>query len=79
MIIKININDYVKIKLTPYGETVLKEHLDSLNLKMPKYLEPNKKGYMYLQIWEIMNIFGSECYMGNQQIIEHNEIIFDEG
>jgi len=78
MIVKININDYVKIKLTSYGETVLKNHMNELNLKIPKYLKPNKEGYITLQIWEVMSIFGKETYMGNEQTIEHNEIIFDE-
>lgn len=65
----ININDLVKIRLTPLGiETLRKQH-DDLNERCKGRLGKFKliidaDGYCELQLWEIMQSFGKYCGNG---------------
>lgn len=64
-----NINNYVEIKLTQYGKDILKEKEDKIFTEYPSLKEylykykVNNRGYIKLQLWEVMNLFGS--YLGN--------------
>jgi hypothetical protein len=56
-IIKFNINNYVKVKLTPMGKEILKE----------TYFEniaEDDNGWSRWQLWELMLIFGKHLHMG---------------
>ena len=59
-----NINNYVEIKLTQYGKDILKEKEDKIFTEYPSLKEylykykVNNRGYLKLQLWEVMNIFG---------------------
>ena len=63
-----NINNYIEIKLTQYGKDILKEKEDKIFTEYPSLKEylykykVNNRGYLKLQLWEVMNIFGS--YLG---------------
>ena len=64
-----NINNYVEIKLTQYGKDILKEKEDKIFTEYPSLKEylykykVNNRGYLKLQLWEVMNIFGD--HLGN--------------
>ena len=64
-----NINNYVEIKLTQYGKDILKEKEDKIFTEYPSLKEylykykVNNRGYLKLQLWEVMSIFGD--YLGN--------------
>lgn len=80
-----NINDKVKVKLTPYGEEIHYKHFSIFKGWLPEHmkklisLEPEKDedGYTTYQLWELMNIFGSEMHMGADQVFENNIILLE--
>lgn len=72
---KVNINEEVKVKLTPFGIQVLKEQRDELNEriigrggKAIKDYAPSvdKDGYTKFQLWDLMNRFGDLMHLGSQ-------------
>ena len=80
-----NINDRIKVKLTEYGNSILKADttatLDMLkNFNYPEYspYHTDKDGYIEFQLWDFMRIFGSHFWNGCPQIIENNEVIFTD-
>lgn len=74
----INLNDEIRVKLTPFG---LKRHKDAWNLLTNEafhicYRAPSidSNGYSTFQLWEFMNIFGQFLYNGAENVIENNLI-----
>jgi hypothetical protein len=68
----VNINDIVFVKLTEYGERILKQSGATFkdgwfNCKMPD-------GYYRMVLWEFMSIFGSSCYCGSKLMIVENSL-----
>jgi hypothetical protein len=67
----ININEWVKVKLTDYGWEVLWERGHNI------YVKTDAEGYSKFQLWDLMNIFGHTLYLGNPKApFEAGEIIF---
>jgi len=60
--IKFNVNDNVRVKLTDVGKEVLNKHWGY----MPNWYNDriDEKGYMSFQLHELMNIFGESVYNG---------------
>jgi hypothetical protein len=85
-----NINDTVKVKLTEDGkETLINHHrrlkanierhtnIPEPTVDLDKLLKTDEEGYQSFQIWNLMNIFGSETRMGvNAQFIK-NEMLLE--
>ena len=67
MQIIININDMVKVKLTPLGKKVLKEHFRNRSSR------PSIHAYED-ELWSVMSIFKDYLYVGAQQVFVNNEI-----
>lgn len=63
-----NINDYVLVKLTDVGRKIHLEYSGSFHLERYgiEYTAPEVDGYGYskFQLWELMHIFGNNCYNG---------------
>ena len=84
--IPINLNNFVKFKLTDLGKKVWDHQNDELNefiagagappLK-PRILDVDEEGYMKLQLWEFMNVFGEAMHMGFDTIIEQNTLVYE--
>lgn len=69
---KININDSVTVKLTEAGEKRLRDYftkIPDLNISQDKVFKA--------QLWELMNIFGPEMYMGNPDSMFEGDIFYD--
>ena len=66
--IKFNINENIKVKLTPLGVFTLTKH--------DPHIKADKDGYYVIQLWEVMNIFGIYLYNGAPQYFINNEITF---
>jgi len=65
---KVNINNYVKVKLTNYGLNILKS-----KHKEFEQLKTDKEGYTEFQLWELMNIFGAYMYLSSVNLpFEHD-------
>lgn len=83
---KININEYVKVKLTDYGKEIFYHQYDNFNktygkeIIKPRYPEVDSDGYTSFQLWDFMNIYGKYFDMGihtdMQNVIEPLEIVF---
>lgn len=78
-----NINDEIKVKLTEYGNSILKKDVtDTLGMLKGFHISnyspyhTDEDGYTIFQLWDFMRIFGSHFWNGCHQIIEHNAIIF---
>lgn len=67
---KININDYVTLKLTETGDSYVRAHPDFRE----KYAKFDKDGNWTEQLWVVMNILGGDFVNGGNQLIEKNII-----
>lgn len=61
---KINVNEIVTVRLTEYGNQILKEHYDAMNLPEEYRNKGNLYGDHEFHLWELMNIFGNRFRMG---------------
>ena len=75
--VSININNTVYVKLTDYGENILKENTYNMfkdgwfNCKM-------KEGFYRMSLWEFMKIYGKYFYTGSKQMIIENTLYIVE-
>lgn len=74
-----NINDFVKVKLTEYGKDILREKHENLRKRLPKMWEysgpiVDEEGYTKFQMWDLMKTFGPYMQLGNPQIPFETEI-----
>lgn len=80
---KININEYVKVKLTDYGKEIFYHQYDDLNkfygkeIIKPSYPTVDSDGYTSFQLWCFINLYGRYIDMGVQNVIEPLEIVFE--
>lgn len=75
--IKININDYIKVKLTEYGKSVYNDYFKKYNIDINVENKLDKDGYLTDQIHSIVNIFGKYLVMGTPLVFETN-MMYDE-
>ena len=87
MILKISINDEVKVKLTDFGIQILKERHDQLNKKIKEsggkgiefVLRIDKDGYYKTQLYNLMNTFGEYMTVGSEGLPFEIEIEIEGG
>lgn len=77
--LKININDKVRVRLTEYGRQCLAENYAKLSMDSGAPLSmPNKKpdadGWTEWQLWHLMQEFGQHIAMGLPVPFEANEM-----
>lgn len=77
-----NINDCVYVLLTPYGEKIWAEHWTITSPEgVPKAIRDAAEftgGRTRFQLWQLMDIFGGEMYMGNvNQCFAENKIWYE--
>ncbi len=81
MEINLNVNDFVKVKLTDDGLKQYKNHLESYipdkELIQDKIKHSKvKEGLYEFCIWELMQIFGKKMFCGStEKMFEENRII----
>jgi len=77
--IEFNANENVKVKLTEFGEKILKDDYDRLRLSFPKMkpyeLRLDKDGYYETQLWHLMSTFGQYMELGRPEPF-HLDMIF---
>lgn len=79
---KININEIVRVKLTDKGIQTLKTKYEKLNKASNGLIDCNawetmyidNDGYYKAPIWQLMQDFGRQMYMGNVPVFEHGTI-----
>ena len=70
---KININDRVKVRLTNKGMMVLKNHYGGCTTIISEH-QSLQKGVYRFQIWELMYIFGK--YIERKHLFKENVLCF---
>lgn len=81
---KINLNDRIRVRLTPLGIKIFYSQFDELNLSLGKeVLKPhmpaiNKDGYTEMQLWHFIQLYGPYIGVGRENVIEPLDIIFIE-
>ena len=80
---KINLNDKVKVKLTKYGESLLKEWEDEILAYFPAYrphilADKDKDGFISMQLHGLFEMFGKGISISSKSPFEKCEIIIDE-
>lgn len=81
-----NINSWVKVKLTKYGESIITEQVNELNEarrkrgiegNIERVIKRDENGYSKFQMYDLMSTFGS--YMGITQELPFEVEILIEG
>lgn len=84
MTVKINLNEFVKVKLTDLGKEIYYHRHDALNEYLKKIgakpIEPHfpkedEEGYTKFQLWNFMEIYGKHLGMAKPNVILPLEII----
>ena len=79
---KINLNEIIKVKLTPYGAEIYYKQFDELNKQygrqICKPLMPriDKDGYTEFQLWQFIELYGKHIGMCKPKFIEPLEIVY---
>jgi hypothetical protein len=80
---KVNLNNYVKFKLTNKGNILLEKYRAELSelvgndVPRDVLIKVDENGYEYMQIWEFMKLFGEHLHNGQTAIVEGNNLYFD--
>ena len=80
--IKININDFIKVKLTKLGKEIYYHRVDGVNEKYgrkvfkPRYPKEDENGYTDFQLWDFMQLYGPHMGVGYPNVIDPIEIIY---
>lgn len=79
---KINLNEIVKVKLTPYGAEIYYKQFDEVNKQYGKEIcKPHmpridKDGYTEFQLWHFIELYGQHIGMCKQNVIEPLDIVY---
>jgi len=81
---KINVNQRVRVRLTPLGLSRFRDHAVKVNKQLRRSLLPldpvlDAEGYYSAILWEIMRDFGDLCYLGGPLPFETLIDIIAEG
>ena len=68
--IEFNVNNYVWIRLTPFGKEIVKKWKEEIPLRVIP--EEDEDGWAQWQLWELMNTFGEYLYNGGTIPFEMN-------
>lgn len=79
---KINLNETIKVKLTPYGAEIYYKQFDELNKQRgreickPQMPRIDKDGYTEFQLWHFMELYGEHIGMCKPNVIEPLDIVY---
>lgn len=85
---RVNVNNYVKVKLNKFGIDILKNEHYALydrikegapGIETPVFkLSLDERGYHRMQMWDFMNVFGEYMTIGSQMPFDANIEIISE-
>ena len=81
-LLKINLNDIIKVKLTPYGSEIYYKQFDDVNKRYgreicePRMPKIDKEGYTEFQLWQFMELYGEHIGVCKQNVIDPIDIVF---
>lgn len=79
---KINLNETIKVKLTPYGAEIYYKQFDELNKQYdreickPQMPQIDKDGYTEFQLWNFIELYGQHIGMCKPNVIEPLDIVY---
>lgn len=79
---KINLNETIKVKLTPYGAEIYYKQFDELNKQYgreickPLMPQIDKDGYTEFQLWHFIELYGQHIGMCKPNVIEPLDIVY---
>ena len=79
---KINLNEIVKVKLTPYGAEIYYKQFDEVNKQCgreickPHMPRIDKDGYTEFQLWHFIELYGQHIGMCKPNVIEPLDIVY---
>lgn len=77
MKIRINLNEKVKFKLSEHGKEIYRHRYDGYGFEYDREPELDDNGYMEMQLWTFMQIFGEHMIMGMSEVVQPLEIIYE--
>lgn len=84
---RINLNDWVKVKLTDYGKEIFNHRFDEVNRMIkekggkpltPIPLKVDEDGYSSFQLWTFMEMYGEHIGMAKPNVIMPLDIIIED-
>ena len=79
---KINLNEIVKVKLTPLGAEIYYKQFDEVNKQCgreickPQMPQIDKDGYTEFQLWNFIELYGQHIGMCKPNVVEPLEIVY---
>lgn len=79
---KINLNETIKVKLTPYGAEIYYKQFDEVNKQRgreickPQMPQIDKDGYTEFQLWHFIELYGQHIGMCKPNVIEPLDIVY---
>ena len=79
---KINLNETIKVKLTPLGAEIYYKQFDELNKECgreickPQMPKIDKDGYTEFQLWHFIELYGEHIGMCKPNVIEPLDIVY---
>ena len=81
---RINLNDYVKVRLTDLGRDIYYHRVDEINsfygreFCKPTFTKEGTDGYTEFQLWKFIELYGKHIGMGKPHVIQPFEIVYGE-
>ena len=82
--IRINLNEWIKVKLTDLGKEIYYHQYDELNkaygreMLKPNFPSEDEDGYTRFQLWKFIQLYGSHIGIGTPNVIDPIDIVFEE-
>ena len=79
---KINLNETIKVKLTPYGAEIYYKQFDEVNKQRgreickPQMPRIDKDGYTEFRLWHFIELYGQHIGMCKPNVIEPLDIVY---
>ena len=74
----INLNESVKFKLSVRGKEIYRHRYDGYGIEYNREPELDDNGYMEMQLWMFMQIFGEHIILGMPEVVQPLEIIYKQ-
>lgn len=81
---QVNLNDYVKFKLTDSGNKIIEKYRlklsEMINQEVSRdvVVKTDENGFEYMTLWEFMKVFGDHFHNGANPVVEDNNLLFDK-
>lgn len=81
--VRINLNETIKVKLTDYGKQIYYHRFDDINREYgreiiePSFPKVDEEGYTTFQLWYFIELYGEHIGMAKPNVIKPLEIIYE--